>query len=146
VTEWLRAGDLWLAVHTADFGRAFNYPAVTAEGLDDMCLLGYEPLQTHVARRFGVTPVTMSTEGGVYSPSHLGNTPPDGLGWPVTYTEEAWGPRVKAMFEFLEQRGTLAAMMPWTGTDERVHDPRWLHCGWFDASGNPRSPAIALGY
>jgi hypothetical protein len=59
----------------------------------------------------------------------------------VPYTEEQWGKRLKDMFDYPTQ---LRAMCPWTFSDEGVHDPNWIGCGWYDKDGGPRSPVTTL--
>lgn len=136
VKGWLVNEQAWLAVHTADFGLPFDYDPFEG-GLDDMCLRGYEIARKVVYDVFGVWPVTISTEGGVYSPKHLR----DDLGWPSPYTDAEWGQRLEAMFDYPMQ---MRAMCPWTFSDEGVHDTRWFGCGWYDRHGNPRSPVMKL--
>jgi hypothetical protein len=135
VKGWLANEQAWLAVHTADFGRPFDYDPFTG-GYDDMCLRGYEIARKLVFEALGVWPVTISTEGGVYSPSHLRD-----MEWPAPYTDEQWGKRLKDMFDYPTQ---MRAMCPWTLSDEGVHDTRWIGCGWYDRNGGPRSPVMAL--
>lgn len=134
----LSSGKVWLAVHTADFGLPFAYPVTTEQGTDDMCLLGYTAHQEIVRENFGLRPLIISTEGGVYSPEHLAD-----LTFPVTYTESQWGARLVAMYEFLAQRGDLLAMCPWTFSDEGAPQ-EWHNCGWYRANGSARSPIAAL--
>jgi hypothetical protein len=134
MTQFLQEGKVWLAVHTSPFTRPFDYSPVQPWGTDDMCLLGYEPLQAYIRQLFGVTPVTISTEGGVYSPAHM-----EELGWPdAPYTWETWGDYTWAMHNFLAQRGTLNGMHTWVLSDEG--SPWWPNCGWYDQYGNPRTP------
>jgi len=135
VKGWLATEQVWLAVHTADFGRPFDYDPF-AGGIDDMCLRGYEVARKIVFDVFGVWPVTISTEGGVYSPSHLRD-----LEWSSPYTDEQWGERLKLMFDYPTQ---LRVMCPWTLSDEGVQDKRWIGCGWYDRDGNARSPVTML--
>ena len=135
VKGWLTNEQAWLAVHTADFGRSFDYDPFTG-GIDDMCLRGYEVARKIVFDALGVWPVTISTEGGVYSPSHLRD-----MDFPVTYTDAQWGTRLEEMFNYPTQ---LRAMCPWTLSDEGVHDLNWIGCGWYDKDGNARSPATRL--
>jgi hypothetical protein len=135
VKGWLANEQAWLAVHTADFGRPFDYDPFEG-GIDDMCLRGYEVARKIVFDALGVWPVTISTEGGVYSPSHLRD-----MDFPVPYTDEQWGARLSDMFNYPTQ---LRAMCPWTLSDEGVHDQRWIGCGWYDRNGNARSPARKL--
>lgn len=136
VKAWLANEQAWLAVHTADFGQPFDYDPFTG-GIDDMCLRGYEVARKIVFDTLGVWPVTISTEGGVYSPKHLR----DDLKWPSPYTDEQWGQRLEEMFDYPTQ---MRAMCPWTLSDEGVHDTNWHGCGWYDLHGNPRSPAMKL--
>lgn len=135
VKGWLANEQIWLAVHTADFGQPFDYDPFKG-GYDDMCLRGYEIARKIVFDAFGVWPVTISTEGGVYSPKHLKD-----MDWMPTYTDVQWGERLKQMFDYPTQ---LRAMCPWTLSDEGVHDTRWIGCGWYDRDGNPRSPVTTL--
>lgn len=135
VRGWLANEQAWLAVHTADFGRPFDYDPFTG-GFDDMCLRGYEIARKIVFDALGVWPMTISTEGGVYSPSHLKD-----MEWPMTYTDAQWGERLRAMFNYPTQ---MRAMCPWTLSDEGVHDTRWIGCGWYDKNGDPRSPIATL--
>ena len=136
--QLLRDGRVWLAVHTADFGRPFDYDP-WAGGVDDMCLRGYEIPYEAVREAFGVEPITISTEGGVYSPSHL-----ESMDFAVPYTEEQWGARLRAMFDYVDRETRLFAMCPWTLSDEGVADATWHGCGWYDRHGAPRSPVHAL--
>jgi hypothetical protein len=134
----LNAGDVWLAVHTADFGRDFDYDP-WAGGIDDMCLRGYEVARNMAQDLFQVEPLVISTEGGVYAPGHLRD-----LSWPAPYSEAQWGLRLAAMYDYVRRQTTLTAVCSWTFSDEGVHDERWLGCGWYDRRGQPRSPVAAL--
>lgn len=136
MTQFLQEGKVWLAVHTSPFSRPFNYNPVQPWGVDDMCLLGYEPLQAYFQQKFGIVPLTISTEGGTYSPSHM-----EELGWDPPYNLDTWGSYVWQMHDFLEQRGTLQSMLSWVFSDEG--SPWWPNCGWYDANGNPRTPVTA---
>lgn len=138
MTALLSSGRVWLAVHTADFGRDFDYPWRTVAGVDDMCLLGYKIHRATVEEVFGVRPTIISTEGGVYSPEHLA-----ALSFNPTYDEVQWGPRLRDMYTFLEQQGDMLAMCPWTFSDEGAPE-EWHNCGWYRANGSARSPAAAL--
>jgi len=138
MTAMLKSGRVWLAVHTADFGRDFDYPWRTVAGVDDMCLLGYKAHRATVEEVFGVRPVIISTEGGVYSPEHLA-----ALSFNPTYDEVQWGPRLRDMYAFLEQQGDMLAMCPWTFSDEGAPE-EWHNCGWYRANGSARSPVAAL--
>lgn len=134
MTQFLQEGKVWLAVHTSPFTRPFDYSPVQPWGTDDMCLLGYEPLQAYFRLLFGITPLTISTEGGVYSPSHI-----EELGWyDAPYNWDSWGDYTWAMHNFLAQRGTLNGMHTWVLSDEG--SPWWPNCGWYDQYGNPRTP------
>jgi len=138
MTALLKSGRVWLAVHTADFGRDFDYSWRTVAGVDDMCLLGYKAHRATVEEVFGVRPVIISTEGGVYSPEHLA-----ALSFNPTYDEVQWGPRLRDMYAFLEQQGDMLAMCPWTFSDEGAPE-EWHNCGWYRANGSARSPVAAL--
>ena len=134
----LSSGRVWLAVHTADFGRDFDYPWRTTAGVDDMCLLGYKAHRATVEEVFGVRPTIIATEGGVYSPEHLA-----ALTFMPTYSEAQWGPRLRDMYAFLEQQGDMLAMCSWTFSDEGAPE-EWHNCGWYHADGAARSPVTAL--
>ena len=133
----LSDGSFWLAVHSARFNKPMNYNPWSNGKRDDMCLRGYEIYRSMIHDIFGVWPVTISTEGGVYEPNHLRD-----LGWEPDYNEQEWGQLVVEMFDFLEGSG-LTAMCPWHLTDENVSDSNWRGNGWYEGK-TPRSPAIKL--
>jgi hypothetical protein len=138
--QYFENGDLWLAVHVSPYNKPFDQSFMASWGYDDQTLLWYERLQQYIYDAFGVVPVTMSTEGGVFSPEHLRD-----LGWEPDYDESTWGKRVWDMYAFLEARRRthppgLTAMCSWLFEDGR--NGEWHGCGWYDANGNPRSPVL----
>lgn len=146
--QYLKEGKIWLAVHVSPFNKPFDFNPQQPGYVDDFCLLYYEYLQELFRGCYGIVPITISTEGGVYSPKHMkdltfpvvdGRVVSDyGL---VLYDDATWGDYVWKLDDFLRQRGTLDGMCPWTFSDQGVHDTRWHGCGWYDINGHPRSPA-----
>jgi len=149
VHDYLLGNDLWLAVHVSPFNKPFTCdPRENDTYVDDFCILYYEVIQGWFKADFGIAPVTISTEGGVYSPSHMHDlTFPVIDGWVVSetgerlYNDASWGDYVWSLDDFLHNRGTIHSVCSWTFSDEGVADQRWLGCGWYDALGNARSPA-----
>jgi len=149
VQGYLLSNQLWLAAHVSPFNKPFTYdPRGGLNYVDDFCILYYEVIQDWFKTDFGITPITISTEGGVYSPSHMRDlTFPVVDGWVVSdsgerlYNDDTWGDYVWMLDDFLRARGTISSVCSWTFSDEGVADQRWLGCGWYDAQGNARSPA-----
>lgn len=135
--ERLASGQIWLATHSGAFDRPIDFDPWQFGEPDDMCLRGYEAAMETVRRYTGVVPVTVSTEGGVYSPEHL-----EFLGW-GTYSEQEYASRTVEMFDWLQASGGLMAICPWTLTDEDTFDKRWLDNGWFRGR-TPRLVAKAM--
>lgn len=136
----MRTGRVWVATHTAQFDLPLDAETQGPGDLEwDMCMRGYEWMRDACLVHVGVDPVMVSTEGGVYSPSHLADMQrrPD-------YDWEQWGPKVVDMYRFVEQSTHLAALCSWTFSDELVTDPFHLRCGWRDQDGRPRSPVLAM--
>ena len=135
--QYINGGNIWLAVHTSPFNRPFDFDPVQPWGTDDMCIRGHEPLQAYFREKFGVVPITRSTEGGVYSPSHMAE-----LGWDSPYTWETWGSYTLAAHNWLKNHGTLHSLCTWVFTDQ---GNQWFPgCGWYDNNGNPRTPVAAM--
>ncbi len=149
----------WLPVHNAAFGRPFEFsPWRDAQGegtdaesavyIDDMCLRAYEAYQRIYSVALGVKPLTIATEGGVYSPYHMWQ-----LGWThdpervwyehdpgrLYYDNNSWGKVLWEAMGFLET-GELAGMCQWHLRDG--FNPQWDGAGIYDKDGNPRSPAL----
>jgi len=139
IKKLLENGNIWLAVHSAAFTRPFNFDPFS--NMDDMCLRNYELYQSIARAHFEVINiVTISTEGGIFSPEQM-----DYIGWTdYTYDELTWGHEVVNMYHFLEGRGNLTAMCPWTFSDIGVSDPNWIGAGWYRQNNEPRSPVVAL--
>jgi len=129
-------GAIWLATHTSPFNRPLDYDPWQDWGFDDMCMRGYEYYYGLFEVAFGVTPVTISTEGGAYSPEHL-----EYLGW-GTYSEEHWAQLTVDMYEWIES-SSLTAVCTWILSDEGVSDSRWHNNGWYYGR-DPRPVVAAL--
>ena len=135
----LESGNIWLSVHSATFTRPFEFDPFANN--DDMCLRSYELYSSIVKEHLGVDRIdVISTEGGIFSPEQM-----DYIGWhDYDYDELTWGDRVVEMYHFLEDKGELMAMCPWTFSDYGVHDTTWHGSGWYRVNNEPRSPITAL--
>jgi hypothetical protein len=129
----------WLAVHAARFNRPLDYSPYQQSFVTDMCLKGYQVYQEQIYHHLSVIPKTISTEGGVYSPSHMND-----LGWMPDYDWDTWGNVVVDMYDYVQSETNLLAMCSWHLGDAGVSDPRWLGGGWYDQNWEPRSPVKEL--
>jgi len=142
----LSNGRVWLAVHASPFSwrgnnrdidALLNFDPYGGAVPDDMCALGYTVHKDLVVARFGVQPVIISTEGGVYSPEHIRY-----LGWPV-YSEDEWIELTLRYLKMAHQRSDILAVCTWILTDEGIADNRWKNNGWY-RSTEPRDVVQAL--
>ena len=152
VRDNLASRRIWLSVHSAAFARPFDFNPFRPTGhRDDMCLLGYRVARKIVSDAFGVEPLTVSTEGGVYTPFHLGQLWPECVAGgkvvhyegssEVFYTSETWGARVREAFDFLDAQKDLEGMCMWHLWDI---GNEWDGGGWYASGWTPRSPVLAL--
>jgi len=147
--SYVEQGKIWLAVHVSPFNKLFDFDPEQDGYVDDFCILYYEYLQDQFYEELGSIPVTISTEGGAYSPSHMHDlTFPvvngfvvDGDGLPI-YNDAGWGDYTWDLDSFLRKHNTLDGMCSWTFSDQGVADQRWVGSGWYDKNGAPRSPAL----
>jgi hypothetical protein len=150
--RWIRSANVWLAVHSAAFARPFDYEPTWGQGVDDMCLRGYEPYRRWIREKTGEDEeiTTIITEGVLYSPFHMWELNwcdedlivrlPDGTGF---YDEVTWGQRLREAFDYLAQRGEVAGACAWHLADAGSSS-EWWGGGWYDLEWGPRSPVVAL--
>ena len=132
---------LWLAVHVSPFNKPFDFAPVRPGYIDDFCFEYYKVVQEWFKFYFEVqNPLTISTEGGVYSPRHMEQiTFPVYNGFVVDekgvvlYSLDTWKQYTEKFYNY-----TQIPVCTWTFTDEGVQDSAWLGSGWYDKDGNLR--------
>jgi hypothetical protein len=135
---------LWLAVHTVAMARPLDYDPQQPWGIDDMCLLGYKSVRDLTFAAFGQMPM-ISTEGGVFSPFHLGQLWPECVRNTTVYQEGTdaelyndvtWGDYIL--------RANAKAGIPLCHWHLRDIGNEWDGGGWYAVNGAARSPVGAL--
>jgi hypothetical protein len=140
--DYFSSGKIWLATHSATFGKPFDQSPYQGTYIDDMCLLSYTLYQDLISKHLSIpvqTIRTISTEGGVYSPAHM-----QYIGWGQPYTDFQWANMLVEMYDYLDSRKDILGMCTWTMSDYDVADPRWLGSGWWDRNNNPTIAVNAM--